>query len=597
MEAYAQIASAFASLDRPTAALDLLAQNFVTGVQTCLCQIAERHCAKSSSGGGADGKGGKGPAARVFHSTPNFRAQFKVLCAQLAQVDYEACLADLCSSMCHFMLSYNAISDWHAAQDAAAEDPSAGDEASASSASAAAPDRISPAEYRRMRLQNGRRRLWLEIQREVTAFFNALHLSDLDLPTFLSLLGHIRRLINIGEDFSASGSTTLDETIHAKSFNYFQGFHRNTLDQLRSLLCADRWEARPIAKSFNIFELKDFAFLRRRNAAAAAAAAANKTPAVSSPAAAPASPLPASSASSNVELEGYASTLAAFSARPDMFYVAASATRQRLSSHSANPLALGTAAAAAQIDEDEEILNPETAPPPPPLPPGRTRPPPPHCSNTAIFVVRCFARYLHMMEVLKPIATEVFVALTQVFDYYLWTVQSKLASDLTTYPTSVLTGKGRALLGRLEDMELASTLAIGSAGTNGASSAGGAAASGANSSDGAANGANAATGAGAAGAAAGAPASSISAPSHDAAGPSGATSSDAVWPPPVMLHPDIDLQAAPSIYGLAERITGFESLQFLVTVIRSIHQHLTRRLPPESHGRLRQYFAEVRGGL
>jgi hypothetical protein len=46
----------------------------------------------------------------------------------------------------------------------------------------------------------------------------------------------------------------------------------------------------------------------------------------------------------------------------------------------------------------------------------------PLVTTTTVHVIRIFGKYLHMMKILQPIAYEVFIGITQVFDFYVFAV-------------------------------------------------------------------------------------------------------------------------------------------------------------------------------
>ena len=89
--------------------------------------------------------------------------------------------------------------------------------------------------------------------------------TSLPLNTFLQLLGHVRRLVSIGEDFSQSKADILEVVLRKKSLAYFKVYHQRTLETLREHTTKDSWTAMAVVPDFNIFFLKEFSFLRRGN--------------------------------------------------------------------------------------------------------------------------------------------------------------------------------------------------------------------------------------------------------------------------------------------------------------------------------------------
>lgn len=118
-----------------------------------------------------------------------------------------------------------------------------------------------------------RRRLWQDIQRQVALFLDSIELSALTLPQYLQLLGHVKRLVSIGEDFVSSGedsgpgetSTIVTKSIRTNSLEYITTMHRDILGKVKASLTGDTWVALSVVRDFNIYFLKEFAFLRQRS--------------------------------------------------------------------------------------------------------------------------------------------------------------------------------------------------------------------------------------------------------------------------------------------------------------------------------------------
>ena len=83
--------------------------------------------------------------------------------------------------------------------------------------------------YSGMKLEVHRRRLWLDVQRQIGMFLDEVNLSALTLPQYLQLLSHVKRILAIGEDFSGQTGDILEGSIRKNSLTYVHNFHRNMM--------------------------------------------------------------------------------------------------------------------------------------------------------------------------------------------------------------------------------------------------------------------------------------------------------------------------------------------------------------------------------
>ena len=468
---YEEVLTSYEALGRRHAICDRLGSHFITAIHAVSHSIARENAGLAPRKGlGLGRMRDAGGGAR--------QAQFKALCAKLNPDKFENCLVELCEGMCRIMIDYNGIVDRHAKEDedeaaaAAAEgdrangegaavSPEAAAAAAATAAAAAAASRVSPREYEQMKFEVHRGRIWQDIQRQVATYMLEIALSKLPLNTFLQLLGHVRRFVSIGEDFSEQKSELLEKVIRQKSLTYFWDSHRRMLETLRDQMNRDAWTGMAVVKDFNIFFLKEFSFLRQQQKSpkraqddgaysgsdgqlrgfaennelfrqgrllladkdvkgitegASGGAAESPFPATAAAAAAgggdaaaPPSPLKSAGASG-------AAVAGAAPAGPAAGLAAPGA---------------GTAAAAAASKQPK-------------------LPPPPHCSEACMLVVRCFGKYLQMMDVLKAISSEVFDCMLELYYFYLDTVwQFFVRENTLTYPDTVLSPRARAALQRL----------------------------------------------------------------------------------------------------------------------------------------------------
>eukprot|EP00047_Mylnosiga_fluctuans_P003321 m.228531 g.228531 ORF g.228531 m.228531 type:complete len:1010 (-) comp11757_c0_seq1:143-3172(-) len=497
--------------------------------------------------------GGKEVPIEEFRGVP-----VKEILKRLPQASFEDCLVDVCRAVCRIMVIFARICRWHTKQGQGSthrrtrsDDTTAATFGAAPTSGAAPGPPETPArtpgttltepltpsmtslaaaagsDPSLQKLETTRRRIWLDVQKQVAIMISALDLSTARLSVFLRILGHIRRLIDIGEDFSKITATVLDEAIRSRTLSYVFAHHRRTLERAKVFLEKDKWEAVAVNPNFNFLKLKEFAFLRKpkelsRNASKSdipGDAAANPTP-------------------TPRKEKG---PLDRFAADQEMFHTARNAPEDSdaalpdLDDESSDHTNMEDMASASTTDESK---------------PAEKRMTPIHCSHSALYFVRCFGRYMHMMDVLKSIASEVFMCLKELFDFYIFTVIN-FFGDKNFYP--LLDGKPQLLLRRLQN-------AIPERSRK--DSAAGASAPipllppGANQSSSSLR------------------SDEFSSPLQDLGLPK--------------LCADVSLTQPVNLYGLPARVTGAESMSFLATAMRSLLKYLKERLSDEL---IKAYFS------
>jgi len=265
--------------------------------------------------------------------------------------------------------------------------------------------RLSVGEYSAMKLEVHRRRLWLDVQRQIGMFLDQVNLAALSLPQYLQLLSHVKRLAAIGEDFSKQPGDILEKSIRENSLTFVRAFHRDMMMSFKAKLAKETWDALHVVDGFNIYLLKEFTFLRKRRG------------------------------SEKDDEDASPVTLAAFSADRAMFQAdrnsLAEADSQQIDADQGTGKRRGSvdkngSSAEAKSPASGEAAAAEAAAAAPAAASagGKKSLPPPHCSGTAMLAVRYFGRYLNIMDVLKPVAPEAFQCMTELYSLFLDTAWS-----------------------------------------------------------------------------------------------------------------------------------------------------------------------------
>ena len=57
----------------------------------------------------------------------------------------------------------------------------------------------------------------------------------------------------------------------------------------------------------------------------------------------------------------------------------------------------------------------------------------PILTNTSLMILRLIGKYFHLMQMLEPIASDVFSSMTQLLDFYVLTIYKNFTRDLVRF--------------------------------------------------------------------------------------------------------------------------------------------------------------------
>ncbi|CAN7997826.1 unnamed protein product [Ixodes hexagonus] len=343
------------------------------------------------------------------------KAQYRDLCRCVPSESFLSCLLDLCQAMWQMMCSYKAILAWH--QD---RDDCTGSEGEGGF----------EARYVRDKLVAGLQRVWQDIQKKLTEYLLACNMSGFKFNQFIQVLDVVRRLMDIGEEFCSSRSEELQQSLKQQSLNYFKNYHRSCLEELRMFLENESWELVPVRSSFSLLQLQEFCFLRQ---------SLQGRPATVSP---------------SSRLETRREERPCFLASRNPFLIQQEEEEEDL--FDPLPSSVSSGAHSCRIDSDDSDIPEElkkdyidelTEEVPQRrhskvsgIPRNQTKDAP-FVTNTTLNILRQFGKYMKMMDVLHTIAFDVFLCMSQLFSYYLYTVYIFFAKEMSRFhgncPTQV----------------------------------------------------------------------------------------------------------------------------------------------------------------
>ncbi|UJR36882.1 hypothetical protein I4U23_029595 [Adineta vaga] len=437
------------------------------------------------------------------------------LCKIIPEESFSSCLHDLNVCFWQIIKSYKLVWLWH--------------ERNSPSIEATNSDTPEPSqEFLLQKLESGSGRLWHEIQQKMKTFILENNMSHFKFEAFLQVLKMTNRLMEIGEQFCQSDSNVLQEAMRRQSIVYFRSYHNGRLEELKMFLENEMWQWCPVKSTFHITQLHEFRFLRETSSIASDLTT-------------------STSFNQKADLDLFDRYLYTDREHPfdlDQTRTTLSSSPSQYSTNSFDGgddgnIVNGTSNNEKKIrsnsnsssDSDGENerkgrsthrtrsrYNDEKN--------GSTI-----VTNTTLNVTRLFGRYMEMIEMLKPIAFDVIICMTQLFDYYLYTVYTSFACDMNEIPIDALSSRLRFTIKRISDNLIANN-------------------------------------------------------NFEAA------SNEKI--PAAHLSPLVDINSSSSIlYGLPQRVVAAESLVFLAEQFDFLLPYLKLMIPTERHTFLIQFYSQT----
>ncbi|ELU05654.1 hypothetical protein CAPTEDRAFT_184136 [Capitella teleta] len=518
---YFKLQKAYKLLGKTQTAIDQLHMHFTSAIHSTAFNIVLGFVELSSSGG----------------ETSSQKRQYSDLCRNISGDLFTPCLIDLCKALWEVMKSYHCTMQWHEHQSVESE-TTEGEPISSSAMVETSLNR----KYLQQKLQHGLTRIWGDVQQKVKIFVLSTDLSYFKYEEFIQVLDIVNRLIQVGEEFCDSQSEGLQDSLRKQSINYFRSYHRARMDELHMFLENEAWELCPVKASFSVLMLQEFKFLRQKS---------KKTE--------------LNNSQDKLSDVGYFDRYADGGSPFDI------QTEEEETEDVMATNGVGTSASQettsqdSDSDEDvpdelkQEFIDEKTGEDAPNKRPSSYRrridskaagKMAPIITNTTLNVCRLFGRYLQMMTVLKPIAFDVTICMSQLFDYYLFSIFTFFGSEAEAVSRS-LSNKLRTTLKRIHD-----NLILDEDDDVHFSQPGGA----------------------------GSDSGVVATMTDD-------SKRDKV--PHPHLSSIVDLMDERTMYGLAQRIVATESLVFLAEQFEFLQPHLEANIPASKNPFLQQFYSQT----
>lgn len=232
------------------------------------------------------------------------------------------------------------------------------------------------------KLANGFARIWQDVQTKIKVLISSnAQIKHLHIDTFLKIIDTIHLLIEVGHKFCSSNSDSLKQSLKDQCWTYFQNYHEQRLSELNMHLDNEGWQLCPVKSTFKISQLREF-----------------QLNSMSSP--------------RKKDIQSCHHDFAA----PFQNFLEESILEEDFLLQDD-----------FESDEDDEQLNQasideESC--------HRRMTKSPFITSTSLMLLRLFGKYVHLLQMLEPISSQVFGCLTQLMDRYLMAVFKYFSQDL-----------------------------------------------------------------------------------------------------------------------------------------------------------------------
>jgi hypothetical protein len=151
--------------------------------------------------------------------------KFAELCRNVHTDDLLQCLLRALSELSDLMHNYYSIFKWHITKER-------GD------------DGLSQYDFSKVKesVDDFRQQFWARIQNKFSALLNNSDFARLKMDRFMQVFHALNMLCELGEEFSDSDSHQLRGSLRAVSISYFKNHHKDTLENLRMMMENESWQ-------------------------------------------------------------------------------------------------------------------------------------------------------------------------------------------------------------------------------------------------------------------------------------------------------------------------------------------------------------------
>jgi len=269
---YSKLQASYVLMDRSEIAVDQLLMHFCSAINSQAYSVLMKHLELHSSSSGLD-------ELRTTDSTSHgdsnqaamqskLKKDFQELCRMLPPSRYLACMIDVCTTFWSIMLNYKRILRWHNADQGSKshiEEQNEGELASLPESNSSF--HVDKEKFKRVyveqKLIGGLNRLWYDMKRKLSLIVMNHDFSSYRFDEFIKVLSVIDLIVRMGEEFCQCPlSRDLQDCINTQASNFFNAYHKSSIEELKMFLENELWDEVPVKSDFKLAQLKEFSFLR-----------------------------------------------------------------------------------------------------------------------------------------------------------------------------------------------------------------------------------------------------------------------------------------------------------------------------------------------
>lgn len=250
---YSKLQEAYRLMDRCEVAVDQLLMHFCSAINSQAHNIVIRHISQVAS-----------PSNTEDKQLPlSLKRDFQELCKMLSSTQYLDCLLDLCTTFWFIMLNYKRILKWHQIPSVEKLDVSESQSDVEPKVQTNMRGQRNCEEFKRayveQKLINGLSRLWYDMKRKLSQVLLSHDFSGYRFDEFIKFLSIVELVIRIGNEFCGTQSSEdLCDCVNVQALNFFNAYHKSSMDELKMFLENELWEMVPVKSDFKLVQLRSF---------------------------------------------------------------------------------------------------------------------------------------------------------------------------------------------------------------------------------------------------------------------------------------------------------------------------------------------------
>lgn len=206
---YSELINGYKLLGKAHLAINQLHMNFVSSIHTSAFNVLKENLDQVVS---------------------DQKLLFEQMCENLSLDNITNCITQLCKAFWRILVSYYQVKMWH--QNYKLYNKDENNENT---------DSTFNDEYFQEKLKKGESRIWSDVQAKMTVFITSTKVSHLKYENFIQVLSVVQRMKKVGYEFCEDNSNKMLDAMKSKSIEFFQRYHAACLDEINLFLDHEIW--------------------------------------------------------------------------------------------------------------------------------------------------------------------------------------------------------------------------------------------------------------------------------------------------------------------------------------------------------------------